>query len=197
LEVIALCCGIIFLFEIPGKPFTDFNTGIWTIFIIFISANIGLSILLLLGAKAVSKDRMLSILFYTWQIIHAFLMIFIPLCSVLQRCTKKLKAWFYIRIVTTGLTVLTIIISACFEISVKLILFDFFYTTYRLFTLWVIYVFIGEIIYEEIFYTKKSNEFPSPGNTLGSKTISSKLDRFDNPSVDSYGYGTVNGAYIP
>jgi sorbitol-specific phosphotransferase system component IIC len=41
------------LFENTGKAFTDFNTGIWTIFIVFLTADVGLSILLLYGSKTV------------------------------------------------------------------------------------------------------------------------------------------------
>jgi hypothetical protein len=36
-----------------AQPFSDFNTGVWTIFIVFLTADVGLSFLLFYAAKEV------------------------------------------------------------------------------------------------------------------------------------------------
>jgi len=150
-----------------GQPFTDFNTGIWTIFIVFLTADIGLSVLLFYSAK--------------------------------ERCIKNMQRWFYIRLLTTGAMILLIIVSSCFQVSAEFILYDVFYTLYRIFTLWVVYLYIGELVHEDTFYPRKQ---PHPDFSVAVISNSRNGNKGHLPSSYDYQYdtgnrhGATNGAYV-
>lgn len=119
---------------------------------------------------------------------------------LLQKCIKNLKRWFYIRLVTTGLMILLIIVSACFQVSIEFILYDLFYTLYRIYTLWVVYLHVGELVHEDTFYPRKQ---PHPDFSVAVITNSRGHNKGGQlPSSYDYQYneagnryGTVNGAY--
>jgi len=172
-DIILACVPLIVFLSnfVPGvygdgaKAFSDFNTGIWTIFVVFLTADIGLSCLLFYAAR--------------------------------ERCIKNLKRWFYVRTVTAGAMVLLIIISACLHATIEFILYDIFYTLYRIYTLAVVYLFVGELVHEDIFSPKKQ---PHPDFSVAVISSAYKKDKWANENDYSYEpsskqYGSVNGAF--
>lgn len=102
---------------------------------------------------------------------------------------KNLQRWFYIRLLTAVAMVILIIISACFAVSFEFIVYDVFYTLYRLYTLWVVYLYVGELVQEDIYYPTKR---PHPDFTVSVISTGRKIGY-----GDSYTGGAVNGSYVP
>lgn len=94
---------------------------------------------------------------------------------------------------------LLIIVSSCFQVSAEFILYDVFYTLYRIFTLWVVYLYIGELVHEDTFYPRKQ---PHPDFSVSVISNSRSGNKGQLPSSFDYSYdtgnryGATNGAYI-
>jgi hypothetical protein len=95
--------------------------------------------------------------------------------------------------------ILLIIVSACFHVSIEFILYDVFYTLYRIYSLWVVYIYIGELYHEETFYPRKQ---PHPDFSVSVISNSRGSNKGNLPASYNYQYdtenrynGTINGAY--
>jgi small-conductance mechanosensitive channel len=151
-----------------GQAFSDFNIGIWTIFIVFLTADVGLSLVLFHASN--------------------------------ERCTKNLQRWFYIRLLTAGAMVLLIIVSLCFEVSAEFILYDIFYTLYRIYTLWVVYLHVGELVHEQNFVPRKIPHSDFTVSVISKNSGSNRTgiqSEWDTPPYQASSGGHKNGAYVP
>jgi hypothetical protein len=111
-----------------------------------------------------------------------------------------MKRWFYIRLVTTAAMVLLIIVSACFHVSIEFIFYDIFYTLWRIYSLWVVYIFVGELVHEDTFFPRKQ---PHPDFSVSVISTGGRKGGSANNYPQNYenykyggGGGAANGAYI-
>jgi len=101
------------------------------------------------GVSSVSGSYIAS---GVWTILTVFLATNVGISALLYTgarnySIKRCKWWFYIQTVITSIAVLVLILIICFQISFGLLVLDLIHLLYRIYTLWVVYLFIGELTY--------------------------------------------------